>query len=73
MPQSPTPEPERIAKNGDSHQKGETSIDDEAELKKMRDNARNRVNQIRTLEEAKEVLFSLCDSGEEWILAKIAK
>lgn len=56
--------------SGSEEPLGSVDVD---KLEKMRGLARNRVNQIRNLDEAKDILFSLCNEGEEWLLAKLAK
>lgn len=56
--------------SGSEEHLGSVDVD---KLEQMRGLARNRVNQIRNLDEAKDILFSLCNEGEEWLLAKLAK
>lgn len=42
-------------------------------IDKMRIDARKRIEQICILEEAKKLLLSLCNEGNEWLLSKIIK
>ena len=42
-------------------------------LEKLRGSAKSRVDKIRSLDEAKDILLRLCNEGDEWLLAKIAK
>lgn len=63
-----------IISGDDSVEHGTSSQNDETDkLEEMREKARKRIEQIQTLEEAKELLFNLCKDGTESFLAKIVQ
>ncbi len=73
IPQELPNESDSTNGDGGSDKKEPSDTVDIDKLEKMRGIARSRVNLISNLDEAKNILLSLCNEGDEWLLAKIAK